>query len=828
MDIVLERIRPLAAPLVLSSRRLDAPAAPGQSVPPGAYWEVIVAQHTEQALVEKNRALVNHLGFRQVAHALVRSISDPAAFDNLRGAVVRAVSPLFPSGRARVPNKYSLIVGSASTPIDLAGLTTLDRLVTAINAVNAGVTASLTAFRIVLTPFGATSRLQLSTVVGTTDTDLAGTVFPAANAPVPQMFKLVVGPTTTAIDLGGPGTLDQLVAAINALNAGARATTSPVLVLTAAQPVFPLRLLSLDGPTPTDIVSEVIDLAPGRFETVVNSVPKTGPKQLEPPALPAGPVQLEHLDLNNLSGDDALSLDLPLRSAQFTQGLVALQWRALPYYYKYKLLLIAQSSAVVSPITAVDQRDFQYVSPTPAAVMEGDVVAQLEGSTRRRRITIPLARYWDCLPPDAQQRWGAEDPASVENGDPQSTLRRHSSLPDPDVIYQVVLMRPSGNVEVLAEYRSKPDAVAGYESRPLPGPFRGDAVRLLPAADGPGAGSKRIALETLLTPVGDPNADNASVIEPVSGRAAFAQANANGVAVTLPLLQLSACVLRLDRTLPDPARAAILAMIAAGDPSFAQALRQLLAQPGPSRYAEACIGLEQLAEIQDAVTIDAVARTVTWKGPISTSQQEILSQWVKTSLFQATLTKLLGFQTVETYPADPKNPVQSDISLPPDRLAIAPDRLVWSRRLTVPASPAEIGALNTLKAKAGLPQPVVQALTALVADVGNDPGVTATVPIQEPFWTLRPTQATLPPELKDLLFVGNGLLGFQGLMTRAEGTALQGLAGLTAPDRDAVARLFVASMNGGLGGGSLAIRARRGSAAPISVVIAGALAPATP
>ena len=41
----------------------------------------------------------------------------------------------------------------------------------------------------------------------------------------------------------------------------------------------------------------------------------------------------------------------PLRSKVFTQGFVALQWRALPYYYQYKLLLIAQAAAVVSPIS---------------------------------------------------------------------------------------------------------------------------------------------------------------------------------------------------------------------------------------------------------------------------------------------------------------------------------------------------------------------------------------------------------------------------------------------------------------------------------------------
>ena len=83
------------------------------------------------------------------------------------------------------------------------------------------------------------------------------------------------------------------------------------------------------------------------------------------------------------------------------------------------------------------------------------------------------------------------------------------------------------------------------------------------------------------------------------------------------------------------------------------------------------------------------------------------------------------------------------------------------------------------------------------------------------------TQATVPAELKDLLLVGNGVLGFHGLMTRAEGVALQGIAGLTAPDQAAAARLFVASLNDGLGGGTLDVRARRGSAPPATSAIEG-------
>ncbi|MEO0757481.1 MAG: hypothetical protein AAFY78_11475 [Cyanobacteria bacterium J06648_16] len=72
LDVVLDRVSPLAMPVILSSARLDPPAAPGQPVPPGRTWEVIVAQHPEQTLMERNQTLARQLQFRQVAFSLLR------------------------------------------------------------------------------------------------------------------------------------------------------------------------------------------------------------------------------------------------------------------------------------------------------------------------------------------------------------------------------------------------------------------------------------------------------------------------------------------------------------------------------------------------------------------------------------------------------------------------------------------------------------------------------------------------------------------------------------------------------------------------------------
>jgi hypothetical protein len=72
LDVVLDRIQPVAMPVILSSARLDPPALPGQSVPPGRTWEVMIAQHPEQTLIERNQTLARQLQFRQVAFTLLR------------------------------------------------------------------------------------------------------------------------------------------------------------------------------------------------------------------------------------------------------------------------------------------------------------------------------------------------------------------------------------------------------------------------------------------------------------------------------------------------------------------------------------------------------------------------------------------------------------------------------------------------------------------------------------------------------------------------------------------------------------------------------------
>jgi hypothetical protein len=71
LDVAIPRIRRVAPPLVLSSRRLDAPTADG-ATRPSPVWEVVLAKHPEQTLTERNRTLAQRMEFQHIAYALVR------------------------------------------------------------------------------------------------------------------------------------------------------------------------------------------------------------------------------------------------------------------------------------------------------------------------------------------------------------------------------------------------------------------------------------------------------------------------------------------------------------------------------------------------------------------------------------------------------------------------------------------------------------------------------------------------------------------------------------------------------------------------------------
>ncbi|OQY36278.1 MAG: hypothetical protein B6I38_00020 [Anaerolineaceae bacterium 4572_5.1] len=316
LDVVLDRTYPLGKPTVLSSRRLDPAIIPGQPTPPGSVWEVIVAQHPEQSLAERNQTLARHLSYRQIAFTLLRRF----AFEN---------------------------------------------------------------------PDWITDFEQ---AVGDNISDDTYTFDFAHTSPDDQSDD---------------------------------------------------RLPALPDSSP-----DIIDLK------------------------------------SSLNEEELRNLDLPLRLDRFQQGALVLQWEALPFYYEHRLVLVAQASAVVSPINEIIQRDFEYVSPAykekeePAneepvdepdnglpsdlnnrdknsVTMEGYDVSwkgcpdKEAVRARGRRVNFPLLPLWASLPKAAQEQWDVENPLNPVVAD--AGKRKLSSLPDLAVVYQIV-ETTRGNIETQAEF----------------------------------------------------------------------------------------------------------------------------------------------------------------------------------------------------------------------------------------------------------------------------------------------------------------------------------------------------------------------------------------
>jgi len=441
LDVVLDRIRELAPPLVLFSGRLDREGAAAALAPPGKTWEVIVAKHPEQLLVERNRTLVRQLDYRHLAHTLLR-----------RYAFIPALARLDEGLRHPATADPSSLTERVATGADETAMLVVKK--------------GLEERRFDLPLAGRNNLRGLAAAINeNANTGLRAEVIPAQAGGQPpdnaRVFHLVLTPP--------PSEGEQV------------------------------RLLAAKGDEASDLLREPYRLA-DKIAYVANA------DTVAPPAtLPAKP---EHLSLDALSEDDALSLDIPTRLGVFGKGAVVLQWRALPFFYEHHLMLVAQtSSEVVSPVTALVQRDFEYVSPQPSASLEA--VSRPGDTERSLLLRLELKNHWECLPSaggpggggtPAREQWPAENPALYES-------LVFSALPDTDVIYQVVHEGGVGVVETQAELFFDAAAAtgagpagpaAGYGVRQMGQKYVATPLRVRPPAGVGEEGPKPFFLETRL------------------------------------------------------------------------------------------------------------------------------------------------------------------------------------------------------------------------------------------------------------------------------------------------------------------------------------------
>lgn len=561
----------------------------------------------------------------------------------------------------------------------------------------------------------------------------------------------------------------------------------------------------------------------------------------------------------------ARSLDLPERLPAFGQGALVLQWEGLPFFYEHRLLLVAQTDSTVSAVNEVDQRDFEYRSPPPRAQAAGEVMPWRPpppfgaGSTpldvHARRMRIELARLWDALPPSARERWADEapDPLGAEKA-----TRRPSSLPDPDVVYQLVEVF-SGNVEVQCELyydagleryavrqlgqRLLAD-VRGLVAPPASAPQRHYALDLavqqvseetlsgaLDLDDVPEPTRRKVAVDgallrvagvltatdrgNLLNAVDDADAaavhrlyDAWFVTEPVNEPPAALPAELDGL-VDFP--EATDCHLVWSGPVSAAQREQLRAL--PGDRVFHDALERLAdaaagaadgdvlreaVAPGPEQAPQALAGW--LRFDRDVLGNYVVMR---WTGPLYDDDLAALRGWARLpELADAVDALEWDFETDATAVAIPAGATLPATvpALLRDQLELAPQRIGWRGRLRSAEQRAALEALagdaNFAAGRDGL----VAALTT-----GERP-----VPMRLPG---RPRADQLPRALRERLTIGRALARYHGLMTGDEARALRGAFEET-PDRLAAERLNAASLAHGMRGRRLMVRALRGSAEP--------------
>lgn len=658
LDVVLDRIYPVARPLVLSSRRLDEIPERVKVVAPGRIWEVIVARHPEQALIERNQTLARQLSFRQIAFTMMRRFAFP---------------------------EWGMQLGKTITP-------------------------------------------EHSTIK-----------------------------------------------------------------------IIPVKDNRDDVAPPSDY-----------------------------------PPQPEHIDVEGWNADDETvrSIALPERLDTFQQGALALQWEALPFYYHHRLMLVAQTTSVVSPVNQLIQRDFEYRTPAleeKSVEVEGGQLKESASPLATRVLHLSLKRFWDSLPEEVQQRWAVETPKAYEVKD-GIVNANFASLPDREVVYQIVEVF-NGNVEVQAEIFFD-ENIAKYSSRQL---------------------GKRFVVKQIELPLPKNQAEHFLL------NVTMQQASADGAAQP-PLEPFAELPLSRRVTVPDEISKfakfvepgdcrlswtgqmtgdeANVVRSLGGDEPFKAALSRLITSATAASVTPkdvfteiAPLGVEQIPfEFKDKLSLSAEAdglhyKEMQWTGLMTDEQEQRLKDWSQQAAFppEVNLAVLALINALNT--RELKQPLPGtalDIKIP-DALkaklsidpAVNPTSVRWKEQVNATGKgrvdEKELSALKAIDA----PAEFAQAVQKIVADL-------ETSSVGVPFnLARRPQQEQLPEAIKGKLLLGKQLLQLTELLSANQAAALQKLFMDSPVDRAALARLYEDSLLDALRrkfGSVLKLRARRGSAAPSDLI----------
>jgi hypothetical protein len=850
LDVVLDRTHPVQKPLILRSERLDAPGTPGSPTVPGAIWEVIVAQHPEQALIERNQTLARQLAFRQVAFTLLRRFAYGRWLELLQSFKSDLDVTFIENTTAGIPGTYP--AQPDHLDMDAPALTEEAVRSIALPERLSNFQQGALALQWDALPFYYEHRLLLIA-------QTAANVSPI-NEVVQRDFEYI-SPDPEATTQGVIGSNDIRARRVDiplkrlwdSLPPLAQAQWPDEDPDAAAETNGALRPGALPDP---EVVYQIIEFSRGNVEVQAElffdfngeapdySVRQLGQRFLAAILNPAAD------PIDPWPADDVLRVKL----SQFTEEPLS-QSCDIPDALQHKIKFRVHILVIEGVLTTTDLELLKTTITNPQDQASLDRIHQGWYSQE------PIS----SLPPDSLQPplqtlvdYPEVNECTLVWVGPVTDAEQEAILALPgDDPFQVALQRLAGAAQDAAQ-----DAVIvevaplGPEQRPPDVPADltfavdettgaiswtglADEATLELLADG--------TTYTTLCWIGLLYDEEKNRVEPILRQ--WAQAPALLAALEAlfealeqrpftrslpgrptqedlpgllrPKLLIGPDILSWTGPLPSDAERAALNSLTTEpqtDAHFKAAVTSLLNlidADAQVPLAEEAVPPETLPEeIAGQLIVQETdgIQPLTWRGPAPNDvQQAILNEPGSFSTDQLFIEAVMALVELLNAPKEtslpslvrpPDQPIPDSLQ---DNLTIEVDQVVWKGR---PAAAAQLTDLASFADAIAAGDPDLKiALDAIANDLRTVPvDVALSIPI-------RPQPGQLPDSLIDRLLIGRAALRYHGLMTLDEGHTLQALFDLL-PDRAAIQRLLASSMGKGMRDRELRIRARRGSATP--------------
>jgi hypothetical protein len=851
LDIVLNRIKPVAQPIVLFSGRLDlktSPAAPGQT------WEVIVAKHPEQILMERNRTLVRHLSYGHIAHTLLRRFAFTKSLDALRripkGGYQFEILHVENSVAPETFDPYSTPEHLNTRSLDDYSLRTLE-IPERIGVFGKGALV----LQWEALPFFYEHRLllvaQTSHCVSRV-TDLIQRDFeyraPAPSAQIAggQSEKDQFRSLTLLIQLGSyweslPGDAQQ------------RWSFEDPKVATQQIANDEKHLRKLSSLPDTEVAYQlVLETSTGMKEALLEFFFEPEPRPGDDPQKWFG----YRPRIFNLKFSSEVVSFIPPGKENASFAPFSLQTQV---YWRDVVKLSERSFEVAGDFTRALRNaqlidsipEFDFLPDKPG---KGAAPKSVDEFLKRwhavRAISAPVKDDPPTLPPDLRRKLDFFGPLVRWQGDSTPVLLTalvdwaKSSTPDVAAVIldlkqqvengskQVTRVLPSDEVKVPATLAARV-SIGGFLIRARTPLTKDDLEKL---KEQYANASDQASLQKLSNDLDDCRTidnflANWATEEPITSRNTFSESQTWNERIEFPAPM--SCSLVVTQKLDANQKQALADLAGKSDVSMATAIRRLLelaadVDVGDRNLpisAEVGVGFEQLLEIADqsqVVLPTAANRKLKWRGSFSEAQRQVIQRWFDVSSFAQTFNALLtasGKATV-SFALDAAQPLPAK-KLPPllrPRLQIADAKIVWQDLLLRPEEEAALGFLAQDKDYPDSFRQAVADLSEALTKPKPDGPAQIEVDVVESDWSPRPAAKDA---LKDVLLIGNGRIRFYGWMKRAEAEELR--KDKSEPDLQSISRLFAESLRAGLQGGKLWIKARRGSAKPEQSLIKATL-----